>query len=262
MAQDTTVLQTVSRAVAVLRCFEGGAVDLSLAELAARMQLNKVTVLRLARTLAKEGLLIHDTRTGLYRMSFGCIGLARKLLDRDGLFECAQPFMEEARSRTRETVCLIVREELDRVTTHSLPSMQPVRFVLEVGDRRPVHLGAAGQCLLSALPDDQLDAVLRRIDERPAAERETAGGRTVSGAEVRERVDRVRRQGWAIGRQEWSSEAAGAAAPIVSPDGSVKGAISIVMPISRATDAYMEQCAAAAREAAEKTSAELRRQHQ
>ncbi len=255
MKQDTT-LQTVSRAVAVLRTFEGGSLDLSLKELTERMGLNKVTVLRLARTLVMEGLLVHDSRTGLYRLSFGCIGLARKLLDRDGLSDCALPFMEEARELTNETVCLIVREEGDRVTTHTLPSFQPVRFVLEVGDRRPVYLGAAGQCLISGLSDGQIETLLQQADQ---SELEKYG---VAGDEVRARLGRVRERGWAVGRGEWSAEAAGAAAPIKSPDGTIRGAISIVMPVSRASDDYMASCAKTAREAAAKTSKELSRQHQ
>ena len=53
--QGTNILQTVSRAVAVLRCFEGGTQVLSLSELTKRMGLNKVTVFRLAATLVHEG---------------------------------------------------------------------------------------------------------------------------------------------------------------------------------------------------------------
>ncbi len=256
MAQDTT-LQTVSRAIAVLRTFEGGSLDLSLKELTERMGLNKVTVLRLARTLVFEGLLIHDSRTGLYRMSLGCIGLARKLLDRDGLFDCALPFMEEARERTKETVCLIVREGWDRVVTHTLPSFQPVRFVLEVGDRRPIHMGAAGQCLTSGMAEDQLENLFERLDDTA-----DINVRGVASAEIRTRLVSIREHGWAVGRGEWSSEAAGAAAPVYGPDGSVAGAISIVMPVSRASTEYIESCAKIAKDAAQKTSGQLSNQHQ
>lgn len=256
MKQDTT-LQTVSRAVEVLRCFEGGTLDLSLKELTERMGLNKVTVLRLARTLTKEGLLVHDSRTRLYRLSFGCIGLARKLLDRDGLFDCALPFMEEVRKQTNETVCLIIREENDRVNTHTLPSFQSVRFVLEVGDRRPVYLGAAGQCLVSELSEDLIDNLMEQANDEMVLENY---GITIT--EARERINLVRNRGWAIGRGEWSVEAAGAAAPIHASDGSVRGAISVVMPVTRATDSYMERCALLAKDAAVKTSKELSRQHQ
>lgn len=256
MKQDTN-LQTVSRAVEVLRCFEGGSLDLSLKELTERMALNKVTVLRLARTLDTEGLLVHDTRTGLYRLSFGCIGLARKLLDRDGLFDCALSYMEEARNLTKETVCLIVREKWGRVVTHTLPSFQPVRFVLEVGDRRPLHLGAAGQCLISGLSTSELETLLAQVNDQ--TDREYYG---ISAPEVRKRLESFKGRGWAIGRGEWSAEAAGAAAPIYASDGTIRGAISVVMPITRATDDYMETCARIAKKAAIKTSNELSRQHQ
>ena len=48
----------VTRALKVLECFEAGEAGLNLAELSRRTGLHKTTVLRLARTLAKDNYLV------------------------------------------------------------------------------------------------------------------------------------------------------------------------------------------------------------
>lgn len=231
------VLQTVSRAIEVLRAFDGGAVELSLKALAEKVGLNKVNALRLARTLVHEGLLVHDSQSRRYALSLGCIPLFRGLLGRDGLREIARAHLDTAREKTGESACLMVREGWDRVVVDSWPSRQPVRYVIDIGDRRPIFLGAAGQCLISALPAAEWKALLEHVAE------ENAAGRTaLTPALVQERMDALRRRGWAVGRGEWASEAAGAAAPIVDRSGKIIAAITIAVPITRATDAHMDLC--------------------
>ncbi|MCP1337166.1 IclR family transcriptional regulator [Futiania mangrovi] len=231
------MLQTVSRAIAVLRAFEGGTVELGLKDLSVKVGLNKVNALRLARTLVHEGLLVHDPNTRRYALSLGCVPLFRGLLGRNGLREVARVHLEKARETTGESACLMVREGWDRVAIDSSPSRQPVRYVIDIGDRRPVYLGAAGQCLISALPAGEWQALLDHVGAEHAA------GRTrLTPAAVQERIDTLRARGWAMGRGEWASEAAGAAAPIRDRAGNVIAAITIAVPITRATDSHMEMC--------------------
>ena len=165
--------------------------------------------------------------------------------------------MEAARDHTDETICLIVREEWDRVALHTLPSTRNVRFVLEVGDRRPLHTGAAGTCLTMGLSEDERTQLLARVEDF-----DDLGHNSVGVGEIRERQRLVRENGWAYARGEWSPEAAGAAAPIVDASGGVRGAISVVMPITRASNQYLETCARTAQITAQRTADELSKQHQ
>ncbi len=245
-------LQTVARAIQLLRCFEGGKEVLSLADLTRIMGLNKVTVFRLASTLVAEGLLVHDRESSRYRMSFGVIALGRELLDRDGLRDCAHRHMESSRSRTDETVCLSVREAWDQVVIHTLPSRQPVRYVLEVASRGRIYNGAAGQCLMVDMPDHELEALIAETGLEPSTAESI-----VLQENLLQKLTGICRHGYGMSVGERIVDAAAVAAPVHGEKGSVVASLSIVMPRSRADRTHLHNCAAVAAEAAQTISREI-----
>ena len=251
---STQILQTVSRAIAMLRAFDGGTAELTLKELSARLGLEKVNTLRLARTLLHEGLLTHDPQSRRYALSLGCLALFRGLLGRNELIESARRHLEHARDATGETACLMVREGWHRVAVDSIPSKHSVRYVLEIGDRRPLHMGAAGMCLLSGLDEAAWEELMARLnaeaEERPVQRRPLT---------IQERLQRLRDQGWVTVQGEWAAEAAGAAAPIHDAQRKVVAAVSIVVPLTRASDTHMETCGRMAMATAQSISSELAR---
>jgi DNA-binding IclR family transcriptional regulator len=248
------LLQTVSRAAAMLRAFEGGTTQLTLTELAETLGFGKVNTLRLARTLVHEGLLVHEPRSRRYALSVGCLALCRGLLDRNGLVETAHTYLERARDATGETACLMVREGWHRVVIDMVPSKLPVRYVLDIGDRRAVYLGAAGQCLLTGLDEEDWRQLAAHLQEE-----KKAGRVQITMEVIQERLQLLRERGWAMGRGEWAAEAAGAAAPIRDAKGKVVAAITMAAPLTRASDAHMEMCGRMALAAAESISDDLRK---
>lgn len=250
----TQPLQTVSRAIAMLRAFEGGTVAMTLTELSAKLGLGKVNALRLARTLVHEGLLTHDPGARRYSISVGCLALCRGLIDKNSLAETARPHLERARDATGESACLMVREGWSRVVVETVASRAPVRYVLDPGDRRPVHIGASGQCLISGFGSEDWAALRRRLREE-----EEAGHVNVSEDVIRERLQLLTARGWATGNGEWAADAAGAAAPIRNADGAIVAAVTLAIPLTRASDAHMETCGRMALAAANAISDDLRK---
>lgn len=251
---STQILQTVSRAIAMLRAFDGGTAELTLKELSERLGLEKVNTLRLARTLLHEGLLTHDPKSRRYALSLGCLALFRGLLGRNELIESARTYLEHARDATGETACLIVREGWHRVAVDTIPSKHSVRYVLEIGDRRPLHMGAAGMCLLSGLDEADWKELMARLD----ANAEEGRGQPEAGT-IQERLQGLRDHGWVVVRGEWAAEAAGAAAPIHDAKRKVAAAVSIVVPLTRASDSHMEMCGRMAMATAQSISSDLAR---
>ncbi len=245
-------LQTVSRAVAVLRCFDEGETSLTLAELTARTGLNKVTTFRLAETLFAEGLLNKDGRTGIYSISYGLISMARALLDPAGLISRAQPIMQAARDATGETVDINLREGREAVVVSEIHSPQPVRYTLGLGFRADLRVGAAGWAILSQLPETEVDD----ITAAPAVDR--ADGGDMSPERIRAGLDKAREQGFATTEGQRVADAAGYAAAFRGPDGAVMGSIAVIMPSSRNRDAERQALFAdTVRHAADELSAVL-----
>lgn len=251
-----STLQTVERAVEVLRCFEGGEKTFSLPELTAVLGYNKVTVFRLANTLVSEGLLAYDRDKLRYRVSFGLIALGRKLLDLDGLRDSAHLAMEEARDVTNETICLSILERFDQVVVYSLPSLQPVRYVLEIGSRGSVFNGAAGQCLLANKSKEDLSKMLESDGFSLSTDHSIS-----SLDELFDKILFIQKNGFCISRGERIAVAAAGAAPIYGPDGSVAAVLSVVMPEMRADESHLNKCAEVAKAAALKISKEFGRSH-
>ncbi|MCF8467821.1 MAG: IclR family transcriptional regulator [Sneathiella sp.] len=244
-AHQTQYLQTVSRAVAVLRAFKGGRRDMSLKELTNELNLNKVTTFRLARTLANEGLLIQDPSNDRYALSFGCLALVDGMLDRNGLAEISRKHLRKARDETGETATVLVREGWDRVVIATEPSFQPVRYVMEVGRRNRLYLSGSGACLASGLNEDELEALIAFMENDPVSHQYG-----LTKDVLLARLAFIRKNGWGTAQGEWAEEAAGVAAPIYSQDGTVIATIAIAMPRSRYTEAYRDKCAPAAIEVA------------
>lgn len=238
-------LQTVSRAVAVLRCFEEGAARLSLAELTRRMQLNKVTVLRLATTLETEGLLNKDPATGAYSISFGLLSLGRALLDPAGLIARAQPIVNSVQEVTAESAMINIRDGQHAVVVYEVLSPHPVRYALGVGYRADLRFGAASLSILAFLAANECEALLAE----PIPTR--ADGSVATAAEIRAALDKVHRDGFATTDGQRVPDATGFAAPFFGPGGSVSGSLSVVMPASRAREeSHRKHCAEAVCDAA------------
>ncbi|MCP5366848.1 MAG: IclR family transcriptional regulator [Hyphomicrobiales bacterium] len=245
-------LQTVSRAVALLRCFEQGAVSLTLAQLTRRLGLNKATVFRLATTLETEGLLDKDPDTGAYSVSYGLLALGRELLNPAGLATLAQPILKAAQEATRETAILNLRQGDRAVVVHEIVSPQAVRYALGVGYRADLRLGAASLAILAFLPGREADAVLA------APMPPLADGGTMTAEQIRARLPRVREEGYCTTDSQRERDAAGFAAPFFGADGTVAGSLSVVMPVSRAREeAHRRLCADTVRAAARELTARL-----
>ncbi len=220
-------LQTVSRAVAVLRCFDEGAASLTLAELTARVGLNKVTIYRLAETLVAEGLLNKDARTGVYSISYGLISIGRALLDPSGLITRAQPILQAARDASGETAVINLREGREAVVVSEIHSPQPVRYSLGLGFRADLRAGAAGWAILSQVPEREVDDILA------AQPVELADGRAMAPDDIRAELAQVRNRGFATTEGQRVADASGYASAFRGPDGAVMGSIAVIMPSSR-----------------------------
>jgi DNA-binding IclR family transcriptional regulator len=99
--------------------------------------------------------------------------------------------------------------------------------ILEVGAAIPWHACALGHAIVAHLQAQEFAHVI-------AAERAPLTGRTrTTRAALGQALAQVRRRGYALENQEATVGDAGIAAPIVSREGTVAGAIGLVGPVER-----------------------------
>lgn len=230
-------LQTVSRAIAMIRTFRGGRREMSLKQLTDEMGLNKVTTFRLAQTLLAEGVLTQND-SGRYSVATAALALVDGLIGGDSLSAVAMPHLEAARDRCGETAAVLVREGWWRVVLATVSSQQPVRYVLEVGSRHVLHQGAAGQCLLLGLSPSELEDLWVFMAKDPLSQ---SFGLTQE--EVLARMDHVRSHGWGTAKAEWNADSASVGAPIRDAAGNVVAALTLALPITRYNEEHRRFCA-------------------
>ncbi len=151
---DNTV-KTVDRVAAIMRalaaCDLGG---LQLAELASATGLAKPTAHRLLGALSQTGFAFQDSATRRYRLGSGAAALGRAGR-RQHIGALAQTALDRIVQTTGDTAFASVREGSAAVCVARAIGAYPIRtLTLEVGDRRPLGVGAGSLALLAALPDD------------------------------------------------------------------------------------------------------------
>ena len=245
-------LSTVRNAARLLKVFRSRESDLGVSELARRLGLGKSTVHRLLTTLAAEGLIEQDARTGNYRLGLVMFELGEAVRVHMDLHAAACPVLAELRAQTQESSQVGVLDGAEVVDIDRLESAHSLRLFTETGRRVPVHCTSSGKVLLAYLPEPELRALLQ------AAPLTAMTQHTITSADqLLAELRRVRRRGWAEAVNERELGLASIAAPIRDSAGAVVAAISIGVPLARCTVMNLRRMAPVIVEAAEAASRRL-----
>lgn len=164
------------------------------------------------------------------------------------LRDTALPIMEELRNKTRETIHLMVPQERVVVLIERLDSPQPLRIVRPLGGRSLLHIASNGKAVLAHLNEAEQEAYLAR-----PLKASTPNTITDSGA-LREELERVRKNGYAVSLGELDEGVRAVAAPILAAGRVPIGSISISCPAQRLPDDRIARYGAMVRRAAEEIS--------
>lgn len=245
-------VQSVERAVAILRSFSREKPERGVNEISRELGLHKSTVSRLLGTLERQGLVARNAQTGLYRLGLDLIILAAQVMEHMDVREIARPHLRELSERCQETVNLAILHEGQVMDLEQFaPPVRSVKNIGWVGRRMPPHCTAAGKVLLAHLPPDKLERFLRSRLERLTP-------RTITDPDhLREELRRVRAQGYAVAEEELEDGLNALAAPIYDHTGAVNAAVSLAGPAFRMPPAVFPQLAALLMETCAAISAEI-----
>jgi DNA-binding IclR family transcriptional regulator len=175
-------IQVIARAAAVLRSLQHAPDGLSHAEIASRVHLPRSTVQRIVAALVNEQLLMSASLTARVKLGPALIQLAAGT--NVGTEKFVRPFMQELARLVDETVDLSVLEGKSAVFVEQIQGTQRLVALSAVGKEFPLHCTANGKALLSLLPPDRRDLLLKgRLARHTAA---TATDRETLDVELRE----------------------------------------------------------------------------
>ena len=148
MPGNANGVAAVERAASLMEAFTDRDFSLSLGELSRRVELDKSTVLRIARSLAKHGLLIRN-EDGSWRLGPTLMKLGNIYQSTFRAADIIEPLLAQLVEQTGESAAVYVREGQERVCLFRHDSHQSIRHSARVGDLMPLDLGAPGRVILA-----------------------------------------------------------------------------------------------------------------
>lgn len=200
----------------------------SLNEVSAATGLSRPTAHRLLLTLRKLGFVEYeaDSRRFFPGLKSYRMGLASAA--RFDIVELADRGMSRLADETGDTVFLSLRHGDDALCAARKIGAFPIRtLTLNVGDFRPLGVGAGSLALLASLPDDEAQHVIARNRLKLAAYPSIAPDR------LKEMVAKTRRQGYSVNDGLVLEEMAAIAIPVHDASGRTIAAISVAAIRSR-----------------------------
>jgi IclR family transcriptional regulator, pca regulon regulatory protein len=200
-------LQSLERGIAVIQVFSRDRPALTLSEVARLTGITRATARRILLTLEEIGHVRSDGR--LFSLTPRVLTLGWAYLSSLNLWEIAQPMMEELAQSTNESCSAATLDLPDIVYVARVPTRRIMTISLGVGTRLPAVATGMGRVLLADLPADELDAFLAEATLEGYTERTiTDRGR------LRQAIDTVRANGWALMDQELELGLRSVAAPL------------------------------------------------
>jgi DNA-binding IclR family transcriptional regulator len=224
MPTPMRTLETVDRALQLLLAFDcEDDRELTVAALAARLEIHRSSASRLAATLAQRGFLERTAASDAFRLgpALGRLGLIAMGLR--GLAAESREVMERLALDTRETVVLSVLDGSDCVDIAQASGPHLVGMRNWVGRRSPLHASSDGKVFLAFADASAGTGRLRALTGRTIARRNALDAE----------ITRVRARGWASVEGELEDGLNGAAAPVFDSGGRCVAALSVCGPAYR-----------------------------
>lgn len=204
-------IQSIERAVAVLRAFGGHDAALSVSGVADRVGLPRPVVRRILLTFEHLGYV--RVQNGRWSLTARILELGAGYFASSSLPEIAHPVMSDVVARTGETCSLGVLDGYDVIHVARVEERRPLPDAVRIGMRLPAHATAVGRVLLASLDPVSRE---RYLDDQP---RERFTPRTiVEAAALRAHLEEVRRRGYDLSLEELHPGMIAAAVPVVVDD--------------------------------------------
>lgn len=227
-AEKQDSVRSVTRALGLLVAL--GKEGRSLTELARTVGISPSTASRLLNTLEEQGF-VANTDEKKYVPGLALTSLIYSTDHWAPLRKVARTATEALRTELDETAAFFVRTGSDRLCIESAESARAVRRVCLAGERRTIVLGAAGKALLAFGDDRDPWAALFGADDHF----KTVSGSVRTVAQLKKECEEILRQGYAVSRQEATSESWAVAAPLYLNRKFV-GVLTAVIPLTRFSD--------------------------
>lgn len=222
---------TADRALEILKMFSDSKPEISGHDVAEQLNVAKSTAYRYLQTLESSGFLEESRGRHGYQLGPRVFDLARIARKGLGLSDIARPMLKTLVENVDETVLLTRRSGIHIVCLERFESPHPARISYERGQIMPINAGASALVSLAWLNKADLNQVLQDAELA-----ELTPNTLITEDSMRERLQIIRDQGFAVTRGEIDQHVVGIAAPIRDNRNDVIAVVAAVGLEQRITD--------------------------
>ena len=230
--RETPAPSTTARVLALLCSLAESENGSSVRALAQQTGMSRSATHRTLQIMAEEGFVTKDEQTSRYTVGHKLIQVAARVLSGSSLVGLADEVMARLVHATGETAYLAMFVPNEKFSTfvHRVECSKPLRYVVPVGMKMPLHTGAAGKAILAACDEKavgQLDLLAHTSISPDALPR------------LQTELKEIRERGFATSIEEQLEGAAGVAAPIYTSK-YVAGSLTLTVPVNRIPETGLE----------------------
>ncbi|MEK3644020.1 MULTISPECIES: IclR family transcriptional regulator [unclassified Aeribacillus] len=223
-------LSSVKNAMKILRLFTHKQKELGITEISKKLNISKSSAHRLVSLLVKEGFLSKNPRTNKYRLGLSILTLGGVIFSNHELYKEALPIVKRLVHTLNESAHICLLEEDQVVYLFRIESSQPDRLLTYIGRKNPIHCTSEGLCILAYQNKRTIEKVLSKklYAYTPY---------TITDPDIlKNELKKIKKQGFAISKDQFYVGYVGIAAPIRDYSGKVVSSLSMIGSTSRMTD--------------------------
>jgi DNA-binding IclR family transcriptional regulator len=211
LAGEGDVIQVVSRAFDVLRCFESHEARLGNLEISNRCGLPRSTVSRLTHTLTRMGQLVYLPRDQKYRIGPSAVAMSTSMMKGLQLRNLIRLRLQDVAEHLPGTVGFVIPDRFHLVYLEYARSANALGLHESTGSRIAIASTAAGHAYTAALDADVASALIAEM------EREIPEGARLLKPRIEANRQFLRERGYVVACGLWSPHINGLAVPLWSP---------------------------------------------
>jgi IclR family transcriptional regulator, pca regulon regulatory protein len=244
--EDPEFIQSIERALSVIRTFSADAPALTLTDVARRTGLTRAGARRILLTLELLGYV--SAKDGKFSLLPRILQLGYAYLASMPVWAVAEPHIKKLADAVNESSSLAVLDGPDITYLLHVQTKRIMRLTVAVGSRLPAYATATGRVLLAHLSEGELDHTLGMTEFQQLTPRTV-----IDPDQLREILRRVREQGYAVVDQELEEGVCSIAVAVRDPRSESMASINISahparVPAKRLRAEFLPQLQAAAYE--------------
>ncbi len=222
------ILSSLDNALSLLDCFDEEDFELSVPELAQKLNITKSSVYRIVHTLWARDYLRKNEENHKYSLGFKIISLGAIIRRRFNLIHEVRPYLKQLMEETGESIHLAILYENMATFIDKIESPRTMQMGSVVGARMPAYCTATGKMLLAGLSEEELEKYLQEENFQRLTHTTITDPR-----KLKEEIVKIRQQGYSIDNEESEEGLMCIGAPLKNNSNKTIATISVSGPKSR-----------------------------